>query len=90
MPIDYVTRGITFENLLVEVTVLRYVCDDCGRRQDFHDVPTPYNERVPTPQSLGWQILGSFDDDGGQEGARCPNCIAERVAKEREAKAPAS
>lgn len=89
MPIEYVTRGITFDNLCVDVTVLRYTCDDCGRRQAFHDVPTPYGESVPTPQSLGWQLLHSFDDDGGQEGARCPHCIADREAKKQELKAPA-
>ena len=73
MGIEYVTKEISFDNLLVEVSVVRYICDDCARREAFHDVPTPYNELVPTPQDKGWHIITPIDD--GPEGARCASCV---------------
>lgn len=79
MPIEHVTRGLSFDNLYVEVSVYRWICDDCGARQAFHDVPEPYGEIVPTPGSSGWRILHSWDD--GEEGARCPTCAAARDAR---------
>lgn len=81
MPIEHVSRTMGFDNLIVEVSVIRYICDCCARRECFHDVPTPYGEAVPTPQSRGWRILPAWTD--GEEGARCPDCI--RLDEQREA-----
>jgi len=72
--IEYVTRGMTFDNLYVEVTVIRYICNECARRECFHDVPTPYGEAVPTPQGRGWELIYPIDD--GEQEARCPQCVA--------------
>lgn len=80
MPIEHVSRHLSFDNLLVEVSVARWICDDCGRRQAFHDVPTPYNEKVPTPSSLGWR-LGYPMDDGQEQGCICPGCCERRDAE---------
>lgn len=80
MPIEHVSRSMSFDNLYVEVTVVRYICDDCARRECFHDTHKPYGEVVPTPQSKGWQILTAWSD--GEEGARCPPCVASIAARE--------
>lgn len=81
MPIEHVTRCLSFENLLVEVSVDRWICDDCGRRQAFHDVPTPiWPEKVPTPQSLGWSLHFPMDD-GSEQGVTCPKCLEEKRSK---------
>ncbi len=79
MPIEYVTRGVSFENIVVEAKAVRWICDDCGRREAFHDTP-PYGEDVPTPQSRGWKIITPWND--GEEGARCPKCESDLRARE--------
>jgi hypothetical protein len=81
MGIEFVTKGVCFDNLIVEVTVVRYTCDDCARRECFHDTPKPYNEIVPDPRSKGWRIITPIDD--GTEGARCAACA--KAKEEREA-----
>ena len=84
MPVEYVTRGLSFENLYVEITVCRYICDDCGRRECFHDNPTaPIDENHRTPDEQGWALLYSHDD-GAEQGCRCRRCadvVRERVAE---------
>ena len=80
MPIEHVTRALSFDNLLVEVSVDRWICDGCDRRQAFHDVPVPYGEKVPTPQSLGWR-LGYPMDDGDEQTCICPACHEHRLAE---------
>lgn len=87
MSIEYVTKGICFDNLLVEVSVVRYICEDCGRREAFHDVPTPYNEVVPTPQGKGWRIITPLDD--GPECARCAACAKAKEDREMPHPSPA-
>jgi phage FluMu protein Com len=81
MPLEYVTRCMSFDNLLVEVKVVRWICDDCLRCEAFHDTP-PYGENLPTPQSRGWQLVARFDD--GEDGARCPKCVADLEARRAE------
>lgn len=82
MGIEHVTRALSFDNLVVEVSVDRWICDDCGRRQAFHDVPTPYMEKVPTPSSLGWR-LGYPMDDGEEQTCICPACAEKNDAEYR-------
>lgn len=75
MPIETVSRHLGFENLLVEVTVQRWICDDCHRREAFHDTHKPYNEHVPSPQERGWR-LGFPLDDGSEQTCFCGPCSA--------------
>lgn len=78
MPIEYVTRSMGFDNLIVNVTVRRYICDDCARRECFHDVPPPpYGESHATPTDRGWSILPAWHD--GEPGARCPECNKPKI-----------
>jgi len=81
MSIEYVSRHLSFENLLVEVTVQRWICDSCGRRECFHDSHKPYNEHVPDPKERGWR-LGITLEDGDQEPCWCRKCCEERDARE--------
>ena len=76
MPIEHVSQIVTFDNLCVEVSVYRYICDNCGRRECFHDEPTPYGEKIPTPSERGWEIREPLDD--GVQGARCAQCHHQR------------
>jgi hypothetical protein len=82
MPIEHVTRGLQFENLYVEVSVERWICDNCGRRQAFHDNPQPpYGDAPPpNPERLGWKLKFPLDD-GSEEGCTCPKCYAEQMAR---------
>lgn len=75
MPIEAVSKMVGFDNLLVEVSVLRYICntEGCGSRECFHDVPTPYNEPVPTPSGRGWSH-GMAIEDGSEQPVFCPQC----------------
>lgn len=81
MPIERVSRTMGFDNLIVEVSVMRWICDTCARRECFHDVPTPYGEQVPTPKGRGWVILPAWTD--GEENAKCPDCV--RLDAQRQA-----
>ena len=75
MPVEHVTRTMDFDNLVVEVSVYRYICNACGQRECFHDVPTPYNQIVTTPSDRKWKLKFPPDGDGEQE-AYCKNCEA--------------
>lgn len=83
--IEYVTRGLTFDNLYVEVTVQRWICKYCSWRETFHDTP-PYGETVPTPQTRGWQII--YPDSDGEQECRCRKCSEQ--ARSRTLPAPSS
>jgi hypothetical protein len=88
MPVEHVTRGLSFDNLFVEVSVDRWICDGCGTRQAFHDVPgPPYGDPVPTPEKLGWHLCYPMDD-GSEQSCTCPKCYAAKEAKFRAAPHP--
>lgn len=71
--IEYVSKMVGFDNLLVEVSAFRYICNVCGARECFHDVPTPYMEIVPTPTGRGWSH-GLAIEDGEEQPVFCTNC----------------
>lgn len=73
MPVEAVSKMVSFDNLSVEVSAYRYICNVCGTRECFHDVPTPYMEQVPTPSSKGW-AHGIAIEDGEETPVYCQNC----------------
>jgi hypothetical protein len=84
MPIEHVTRAVAIDNLAVFVSAYRYVCDHCGNRETFADVPMPEGNSEFDAQRRGWRIL--WENDG--EGAQCPACSARRDAKARASQEP--
>jgi hypothetical protein len=68
MAIEHVTRSITFDSLVVDIAVDRYICDHCGARESFLD------EGTDTPEGNGWRLVYPIGD--GEDGCHCKRCSA--------------
>lgn len=71
MPVEQIIRAVAIDDLAVCIQAWRYVCDDCGRRDTFPDIPMPEGRSEMEPQRKGWVIRW---DAGDGELCRCPNC----------------
>lgn len=71
MSTEMITRSLSFDALYVEVTVCRYICDRCSRRECFHESPeAPAGTK--SASACGWQPLIGHDD--GEQEWICPKC----------------
>ena len=73
MPVDQIARAVAINDLSVIVTAWCYVCDDCGRRDTFPDVPMPEGRSEFEASQKGWRMRMDSDDN---EMCRCPSCCA--------------
>jgi hypothetical protein len=72
MPVEHVTRAVKIDDLPLLISAWRWVCDGCGRRDTFPDIPMPDGASEMDAQRTGWKIMWGPDSDG--EKCRCPNC----------------
>jgi hypothetical protein len=72
MPVDQIVRAVAINDLVICVQAWCYICDDCGRRDTFHDIPMPEDRSEFEPQHKGWRL--HYDRQTDDELARCPVC----------------
>ncbi len=70
MPIERVIKSVLFDDLVVGCSAWRYICDSCGYRECFPDVPMPEGRSEMDASRRGWRL--SYID----EGCTCPECVA--------------
>lgn len=78
MPVEFVARSLTIDDLAIQVTAYRYICDGCGSRGTFPDNPMPEGHSEVDASRKGWRIYWDVDD---QERCRCPHCSAKVDAR---------
>lgn len=85
MSVEHVHRAIAIDNLAISVSVWRYICDECGFRETFHDSPKPSEISEFAPTQRGW--LHTYSDG---DGCICPGCagaksrqMSEKIARPR-------
>lgn len=76
MPVEQVIRAVAIDDLAVCVQAWRWICDDCGRRDTFADIPMPEGHSEMDAQRKGWVVRWDHGSDG--ELCRCPSCCARR------------
>jgi hypothetical protein len=77
-PVEQVTRVVAINDLAICVTVWRWICDDCGRRETFADSPMPEGHSEMDAQRKGWKVRWDAESDG--ELVRCPGCISRNIS----------
>lgn len=77
MPVEQIIRAVAIDDLAICVQAWRWICDECGRRDTFADIPMPEGHSEMDAQRKGWRILWGPESDG--ELCRCPGCIARGV-----------
>jgi len=77
MPVEQVIRAVAIDDLAICVQAWRWICDDCGRRDTFPDLPMPEGHSEMDAQRKGWKIRWDHESDG--ELCRCPGCCARRI-----------
>lgn len=70
MPVEQVFRAIAIDDLAISVSAWRWICDVCGRRETFPDVPMPEGASEFDPGNRGWRL--NWRTDG--EACICPTC----------------
>jgi hypothetical protein len=78
MPVEQVIRAVAIDDLAICVQAWRWICDDCGRRDTFADIPLPEGHSEMDAQRKGWRVRWDQASDG--ELCRCPGCCAHRSA----------
>lgn len=76
MPVEQVIRAVAIDDLAICIQAWRWICDDCGRRDTFPDIPMPEGRSEMEAQQKGWLIRWDIESDG--ELCRCPQCAAKR------------
>jgi hypothetical protein len=77
MPVEQIIRAVAIDDLAICVQAWRWICDDCGRRDTFADIPMPEGHSEIDAQRKGWRIRWDLASDG--ELCRCPGCCARRT-----------
>lgn len=72
MPVEHASRTLSFDNLCVEVSIYRYICDRCGNREAFPDVPMAEGYTERSAGEKGWRFTNQFHD--GEADCLCPKC----------------
>jgi hypothetical protein len=76
MPVEQIIRAVAIDDLAICIQAWRYICDDCGRRDTFPDIPMPEGRSEMEPQRKGWVIRWDYGSDG--ELCRCPQCATKK------------